>query len=67
MASLETIEEVVRDTAARVKTIEESLNNGLKIDLAVVQADTSRHRWWLRGLTVLLFGIAGYVLKASLK
>ncbi len=67
MPSLETIGEIVERIEADVSDIKKSLNNGIKSDVAVIKADIVRHRWWLRGLTAIFFGIAGYVIRATLK
>ena len=67
MSSLETIGEILERIETRVGAIETALNNGIKMDLAVVKSDILRHRWWLRGLTGMLFGIAGYVIRSVMK
>ncbi len=67
MPSLETIGEIVERIEAKVLAIETALNDGIKMDLAVAKADINRQRWWLRGLTAILFGIAGYVIRTEFK
>jgi len=60
----ERVEENVKDTKQILTILQGDNGIGLKTEVELLKQDQKRSRWWLKGITAAILGLAFYAIRA---